>query len=130
MTFNQPVLAAGSASVRDAGGALIASAETSIAGNTVVVTLAAIAGSQRVTVAVNGVSGANGSINPQVSLGLLVGDAGNSRAVTAADIAAIKASLGLPVNSVLRARHDLNADGEITAADVSAARARSGVALP
>ena len=130
MTFNQLVTAAGSASVRDAGGALIGSAETAVAGNTVVVTLAAIAGSQRVTIAVNGISGANGSVNPQVSLGLLVGDVSNSRAVTAADIAAIKASLGLPVNSVLRARHDLNADGEITAADVSAARARSGVALP
>ena len=111
-------------------GAAFADTMANAFGNTVVVTLAAIAGGQRITVAVNGVSGANGSINPQVSLGLLVGDVSNSRAVTAADIAAIKASLGLPVNSVLRARMDLDADGLITPLDVTAAQARTGQALP
>ena len=93
----------------------------------VVVTLANVADNKRLTVTLTGV---NGVSDFTTSVGFLVGDVTQNRAVNAADIAAIKSNLSQPVNSVTRAKFDLNADGSITAADVSAAKARTGLVMP
>ena len=93
----------------------------------VVVTLANVADNKRLTVTLTGV---NGLSNASTSVGFLVGDVTQNRAVNAADIAAIKANLSQPVNTVTRAKFDLNADGSITSSDISAAKARSGLVIP
>ncbi|MEP7156518.1 MAG: hypothetical protein ABI905_12140 [Betaproteobacteria bacterium] len=95
-------------------------------GSTVEVRLAGIPDNQRVTVSLAGV---NGSVNAAVSLGFLVGDVGDTRAVSAADIAALRARSGSAVD-VGNARYDLTASGTINDASVTAARARAGLRLP
>lgn len=95
-------------------------------GSTVEVRLTGIPDNQRVTVSLTGV---NGNVSAAVSLGFLVGDVGGTGAVTAADIAALRAQSGSGVNTG-NARFDLTTSGTIDAADVVAARARAGTQLP
>jgi hypothetical protein len=109
---------------------VLASAGTATAqaiGGDVIVTLTNVADNKRLTISLAGI---NGSGTAQASLGFLVGDVGNTRAVTAADISAVKANLSRPVTTDAIAKFDLNADGSITQADVSAVKARSGTVLP
>ena len=94
----------------------------------VVVILTNVADNKRLTITVNGLNGGAGSA--QASLGFLIGDVSNTRAVNAADISAVKANAGSPVTTDAIAKFDLNADGSITQADVSAVKARSGLVLP
>ncbi|MEP7155556.1 MAG: dockerin type I domain-containing protein [Betaproteobacteria bacterium] len=96
-------------------------------GNDVIVTLANVPDMQRLTITLTGL---NGSGTASASVGFLVGDVGNTRAVTAADISAVKANQGKPVNNNALALFDLNADGTINANDLSAVRVRSGWVLP
>ena len=93
----------------------------------VVVTLTNVADNKRLTIIVNGLNG--GAAPARASLGFLVGDVSNTRTVNAADISAVKANVGKPVTTDAIAKFDLNADGSITQADVSAAKARSGSVL-
>jgi hypothetical protein len=109
---------------------VLASAGTATAqaiGGDVVVTLTNVADNKRLTITVNGLNGGAGSA--QASLGFLVGDVSNTRAVNAADVSAVKANLNKPVTTDAIAKFDLNADGSITQADVSAVKARSGMVL-
>lgn len=62
--------------------------------------------------------------------GFLPGDTGGSAAVSAADIAAIKARRGFPVAAPDNFRFDLDANGTIDGADVALAKSRSGMRLP
>lgn len=96
-------------------------------GNDVIVTLTGVADNTRLTITLSGLNGAG---TASASMGFLVGDVGSTRAVTAADISAVKANQGKPVNSNASALFDLNADGTINANDLSAAKARAGRVLP
>lgn len=101
-------------------------ATAATANGDVIVTLINVTDNTRLTITLNGL---NGTGTAHASMGFLVGDITNSRSVNAADIGAIKANLNKPVSSDALAKFDLNADGTITQADVSAAKARSGLVL-
>lgn len=97
-------------------------------GNDVIATLTNVTDNKRLTLTLTGV---NGGVNASAaSLAFLVGDVTGNTRVNAADLSAIKANLGQAVNSVSRAKFDPNADGSITPADLSAAKARSGLIVP
>jgi mono/diheme cytochrome c family protein len=125
--FNENVTARGTATVVD--GAMQALQFTaSHAANEIEVVLANVAEASRARIVLTGVNG--GSTEYSASLGFLVGDVNGTGRTTASDIAAIKANLSQPANSLARAKLDLNGDGTITPADVSAAKARAGVGVP
>ena len=102
------------------------SATAAVVSGDVVVTLTNVADNKRLTLTLNGL---NGSGSAMASMGFLVGDVTNSRAVNAADISAVKANLGNSINNTTY-KFDLNVSGAITSSDVSAVKARSGLVLP
>ena len=125
--FDSAITTVGVATALDAMLNSAGSATPVQSGNDVLVTLTNVVDNKRLTLTLNGL---NGSGTASASMGFLVGDVTNSRAVSAADISAVKAHQGNPVNTDARALFDLNADGTINALDVSAAKARSGLVLP
>lgn len=127
--FNNPVTTLGSVTAINGQGNALAGVTTSMSGNEVTVTLTAVPDNSRVTVQLNNV---NGALSPAASLGFLLGDVMESRAVTAADIAATKSRL--PVASATTTssnfRLDVNASGSITTADVAIVKSQAGKRLP
>lgn len=120
--FEGAVTGAGTATVVPVGSAT--TAFDAARPNEVVVNLGSIAENRRVTVTLANV---NGSVSlPPVSLGFLVGDVDNSRAVDGGDINAIKARTGAATNAT-NAKFDVNLTGSISAADLSTVRTRAGV---
>lgn len=114
--FNFQVTAPGTASVSPAGTAAV-----SFSANEVVVNLTNIPDNQRVTVSLVNVDGV---FTPSpVSLGFLLGDVSNSRAIDAADLSAIKARSGQTVSQT-NYGYDLSLSGVITASDIAAIKAR------
>jgi hypothetical protein len=125
--FDGPISSEGAATALDQALNSAATVTLARSGNDVIATLSNVADNKRLTLTLTGV---NGDTNVARAVGFLVGDVSSSRSVNAADIAAIKANLNKPVNSDAIAKFDLNADGSITQADLSAAKARSGVVIP
>lgn len=125
--FDGAITAEGAATALDAALNSAATVTLSRAGNDVIATLTNVADSRRLTLKLTGV---NGSTSAEASFGFLVGDVGSTARVTAADISAVKANVGKPVNNISVAKFDLNADGSITQADVSAVKAQSGKVIP
>jgi hypothetical protein len=126
--FDRAITAAGSVTVLDAAGAPIGSAAASVSGNNmtdVIVVLTGIPDNQRVTISLTGVNMVGVA---SVSMGFLVGDINDSRAVNAGDILAVKARPGPAVNGNFR--FDLNASGSVDGRDLSMAKARAGLMLP
>ncbi|MBL0125467.1 MAG: fibronectin type III domain-containing protein [Betaproteobacteria bacterium] len=126
--FNDAITSIGSATVTDAALTSAGTATPAISGNAVVVTLTGVSDNKRVTVSVLGVNSVGGP-NFSVSLGFLVGDVNHSLAVNASDISAVKAH-ATQTTAVTNFNVDLNADGVIGNADISAVKARSGLAMP
>lgn len=129
--FGAAITAEGAATALDAALNSAATVTLTRAGNDVIATLTNVADNQRLKITLTGVNSSSTPI--ERSLGFLVGDVTSSRSVNAADISAIKANLGNAVNNlggIGVARFDLNADGSITQADLSAAKARSGLVIP
>jgi mono/diheme cytochrome c family protein len=124
--FDQTVTLAGTVSVLDAASAPVGSASPMASGNEVIVTVTGIPDNSRATVTLSGV---NGSVGAAVSIGFLIGDINNSRAVNATDISGIKARSGQTTDGT-NFRFDLNASGGINATDIAAVKARSGLVLP
>jgi hypothetical protein len=116
--FDGAIASPGSAFVVPVGTAL-----ASFLGNEVRVALTNVPDNQRVTIALVNVNG--GVTPPAVSMGFLIGDVNNTRAIGSSDVSAVKARSGQPA-SALNFQFDLNATGAITAADIAAAKARSG----
>ncbi|MBL8523668.1 MAG: hypothetical protein JNN20_08265 [Betaproteobacteria bacterium] len=124
--FDTPITSVATVRATNAQSMELGTAQFSIAGNDVIVTLNGVPDSQRITVSLSGI---NGSGTASASMAFLVGDVDQSRAVTSADIAAIKARTGQTTNNS-NFRYDLNTSGNIGAADVAAVKSRVGRNLP
>lgn len=130
--FDTTITVPGTVTVTDAAGPFGSATAPTITGatntpvnNEVSVTLSGIPDKKRVTITLTGV---NGSGTAAVSMGFLVGDVNNTRAVNATDISLVKERSGQsPAAGTFQ--FDLNETGLITAADISAAKKRSGLAL-
>lgn len=128
--FDATITAEGAASALDQAMNSAATVTLTRAGADVIATLGNVADNKRLTLTLTGV---NTTTNVARSLGFLVGDVNNSKNVNAADIIAVKSRIGTAVNAgnaATVAKFDLNADGSITQADISVAKARSGLVLP
>jgi hypothetical protein len=129
-TFDQTVTQTGTVTVTDSVGSPIGTAGmptiTGAGLNEVSVTVTGIANAKRVKVELNGV---NGAATATATLGFLLGDTNNDRAVNSLDLSAAKVRSGV-VTTVNTLQFDLNASGRVTAADIAAVKARSGTTLP
>ena len=125
--FNSMIAQPGTAMAVDAAAAPIGMASALVnPGNAteVIVTLTGIPDNRRVTVSLNNV---NGNINSFiVSIGFRLGDSDNTGTLTLSDISRIKARSGQLTNAS-NFVYDLNTSGIVTAADVVAAKRRSGL---
>ena len=124
--FDSPVSSVGAATALDALMMSAGTATVAAVSGDVVVTLTNVADNKRLTIRLNGL---NGTGTAMASMGFLVGDVTNSHAVTAADIAAVKANLNKPLGNYTYL-FDLNVDGTISPSDVSVVKARAGLVLP
>ena len=126
--FSAAVTGVGGVAVVDAASASLGTPVVSYAGQEVIVTLPTIAEGTRARVTLGTVNGA--ASGAFASIGWLPGDINASRAVNAADIAAIKARISATISALnSNARYDLNGDGVINNADVAIAKARAGVSV-
>ena len=125
--FDRPISTPGIASAIDTNSASIGNASVMMSGSDVMVTLANVPDNKRVTVSLGNVNAAG--VNASASLGFLVGDVNNSRAVNSSDISGVKARSGQSTDSS-NFKFDLNVSGSINSSDISAVKARSGLALP
>lgn len=125
--FAAPISQPGTATAVDAALVAIGSATAALNpanASEVIVTLNSIPDNRRVSVSLSGVDG-----NPQthvVAVGFRVGDTDNSGTLSFGDISSIKARAGQAASN-LNFRYDLNVSGAVTAADISAAKVRSGL---
>ena len=124
--FDSLVSSVGAATALDSLMNTVGTASATVVSGDVVVTLTNVADNKRLTLTLNGL---NGSATAMASMGFLIGDVTNSRAVTAADIAAVKANLNKPLSNYTYI-FDLNVDGTISPSDVTAVKARAGLVLP
>ena len=124
--MNRAVTSPGAVAVTTVGGAPIGAATATAAGNEVIVTLTNIADGRRTLVSLTNINGEG--LSASATVGFMVGDVSNSRAVNASDISAVKGRAG-PVTGA-NFLFDLDASGTVGPADVSAVKARSGMVLP
>ena len=131
--FNQPITAAGSASLVDASATPVGGIGTATApvisgtnNNEVIVTLTGTLDNRRVTLNLTGVNGTGGGTP---TIGFLVGDVDNTRAVNIVDISGVRARSG-QATTVANFRWDVDVTGAINVVDISAVRSRSGLVLP
>ncbi|MBL8524645.1 MAG: hypothetical protein JNN20_13215 [Betaproteobacteria bacterium] len=124
--FDGPISAAGSATAFDSAGSPIGMAVPSASGSDVLVTLMGIADNTRVRVALSGV---NGAVSAEASLGFLVADFNSTRGVDSVDVAAVKVRAGRAVDAG-SFKYDIGATGMIASADIAATKARVGRLLP
>jgi hypothetical protein len=96
-------------------------------GNEMTVPLSGVADAQVVTLRVENING-DGQPHGDVSFGFLIGDADSNRKVDNADIAALEAAHGHPVDGS-NFRADFNPDGRINRKDRSELRSHLGSSL-
>ena len=126
--FDIPITVPGDVTLVQSSPAGGATATALASGQDVRVTLTGVTDNQRVTIslaAINGVPNASAS----ATIGFLIGDVNNTRAVNSSDILGVKARAGQAI-STTNFMFDVNASGRIDAADLSVVRARSGLTLP
>ena len=121
--FNSTVTSVTSASTVDSAAATgIGTPMMAFAGNEVTVTLTgAVLDNKRLTIQLTGV---NGTLNPLVHVGFLVGDVNNSRSVTGTDVLQVKGRSVLPADAS-NFFYDINASGSITGTDILQVKGRS-----
>lgn len=120
-TFDRAITSAGTATSSGGG-----TATATFAGNEVTVRITNLADNKRSTITLQNVNGI--AAPAPVSLGFLIGDADNSRSVTASDVSGLRIRSGQAVDAG-NFRYDLNASGSIGAADIAAAKRRAGTNL-
>ena len=74
-------------------------------------------------------TGVNGTASADASMGFLIGDTNNNRAVNVQDVSGTKARAG-HVSDAGNFQFDFNATGYITAGDIAVVKAKVGTALP
>ena len=125
--FDGPITVPGSATTVDSNNSSIATTTAAgVAVNEVLVTLTGVADTSRAKVSLTGVNGA-ATVWP-ASIGFLVADVNNSRAVDSLDRLAVKARSGQTANGS-NFQFDVNATGKITASDILAVKNRIGRVL-
>ena len=124
--YNIPITSPGTATAVDVMSSPVGSAAVSAVGSEVTVTLTGIPNNKRVTVSLTNVNGLGQT--QSASIGFLIGDASNDRAVNVIDVNAVRARSGQPVTAT-NFRFDFDASGSINVIDVNAVRARSGTTL-
>lgn len=126
--FDGQLAALGSPSAVDAFNNPVGNTAVAInpaANNEVIVTVTGVPDGRRVMVRLSSV---DYYTNASAPIGFLVGDVNNSRSVNGSDIMGAKARAGSA--NAINFRADLNADGVVDAADVSAIKSRTGSMLP
>ena len=129
---NPAVISVGGATALDSfGNAIGTIAAPTFTATEVLVGLTNIPNNSRVTVSVTGI---NGAISAQASIGFLRGDVNGSRIVDAADVSAMKVRSGQAASGANYV-FDLNATGAVNAADIAAVKrivalSPGGLSLP
>jgi hypothetical protein len=128
ITFTNDVVS-GSASI--ASGVAGVKGMPSFAGKTMKVTIGDVADKQKVMVLLSGVTDTSSQVLPDttVPINMLIGDTSGNKTVNSSDIAMTKAQVAQPVTSA-NFRTDVNANGSVTASDVSEVKANTGHTLP
>ncbi len=128
VTFTNDVVS-GAASVVNGTGSV--SGSPLFSGNTMTVQLTGVPNVQQVSVRLQGVTDSFSQSMPDTNIVMkaLWGDTNGNSAVTAADVAQVKASSGQTVNAS-NFRNDITADGSINASDVGAVKSMGGASLP
>ena len=127
--FTNAITSVGSVNVIDGNNAPV-SASVKAQGNDVIVTLPTLKDNSRVTISLTGLVGTAGPVTAPapLSMGFLVGDVSNSRAVNASDLSSIRARIGAPL-SAGNFQFNVTASGSIGTNDISVAKARAGLQL-
>ena len=93
--------------------------------NSVEVSLVGVPDKTRVKISLTGV---NSILNPNVSIGLLVGGVSGNASVSSADLSGVRLHSGQTTN-INNFKFDLNTSGAINASDVSGLKARIGATM-
>jgi hypothetical protein len=127
--FNNPITAAGTATTvaTDRFGVAIASPGAvptfTVGSDEVIVTLSGVVDMSRVTITLAGVN--TTGPNAVVSLGFLIADMNNNRAVNSGDVVGAAVRSGIPLDQT-NFRFDFNLNGLINSGDIVGAAVRSG----
>lgn len=124
--FTAPVTAVGPVTLTDVEPPATIDTTTAYSGNDLIVTLSNVPDATRLVV---NVSGVNNALSVSRAVGFLVGDLNSSKAVTAADIGAVKSRSGAMV-TLANALADIDLNGVFNNIDISAAKARAGRTIP
>ncbi len=126
VTFSGAVTS-GSAAVSSGTGSVVSS---SISGNTMTINLSGVADVQKLTVALNGVTGSGAQFLPATSLSMnvLAGDVNGSKSVGASDVSQAKSQAGNV--DATNFRSDVAVNGTINAGDIGMVKSLSGHSVP
>ncbi len=134
VTFNAPVTVTGDTQARatagdvGSGGAGNGGAVT-VSGNSVLIPLTNVPNATTTNITLTGVTDGVGYGNLTVPMSVVVGDVSGNGSVSASDIGATKAGVGLDVNAA-NVRPDVNASGGVNSSDVGTVKAATGTGLP
>lgn len=100
-----------------------------VSGSSVTVPLTNVANAQTIQVTLFGVSDGSGMGNVVIPMSVLVGDTNGNGVVNAGDAVQAKSLIGQAIGAA-NFRSDINANGSISATDVSIIKSNSGTGLP
>ncbi len=126
VTFATPVTV-GSAMVSSGIGTVVTASGNGT--NTITIDLTGVADVQYITITLGCVDDGTNLGDVPVTMGVLVGNVNANGCINAADVAAAKAQLGVPIGPG-NFRADVNANGTMSAADVAIVKSNSGACLP
>jgi hypothetical protein len=131
-TFNSPVVAANAVATSSLGtGNGMVQGSPTFSNNTMTVNLTGVTDQQKITVALNNITGAAGEVLPPttVSMNVLLGDTSGNKIVNSTDVSQTKLQSGAAI-SAANFRSDNTVNGIINATDVSQVKLSSGHGVP